>query len=338
MSVPTVADCDERALIARIRTRLAAPPSFVAVSIGDDAAVVIPEPRTADVLTTDTLVEGVHFTWALTSPEDVGAKAIAVNVSDIAAMGASPRVALLSLALPSSMPLAWFDALADGVAAAASEQRLTLVGGNLTRSPGPLMIDVTVVGTVHPRKVLSRNGGRPGDELYVSGRVGAAAAGLKWLAANAERTTRLVEGAEGPLADAVRRWRRPDPRFRLGSLVGRTRSATACVDTSDGLADATRQIAEASGTGAVIDGGLVPVHPAVRDVAPGAELAFALEGGEDYELVFAVAPGRRRAFLDAARRGGVGVTRFGRLTREQALLVQDEGGATELARGFSHFG
>ena len=181
----TVAELSERELVARIQRRLPPAPGWLLVGIGDDAAVVEPERNRVDVLTVDAIVEGIHFDRAFTPPAAIGHRALAVNLSDLAAMGAAPRLALLSMALPSSLTVAEFDAIADGFAALAAAHRVHVAGGNLTRSPGPLMIDVTVSGTVKRRQALTRAGARPGDAVYVSGPIGAAAAGLAQLRAGA---------------------------------------------------------------------------------------------------------------------------------------------------------
>ena len=189
----TVADFSEAELIARIQERLPPPPAWMVVGIGDDAAVVEPERNRLEVLSVDALVEGVHFDRAFTPPAAVGHRALAVNLSDLAAMGAAPRLALLSLALPAVFPIAEFDQMVSGLTALAARHRLHLAGGNLTRSPGPLVIDVTVVGTVKRRQVLTRGGSRPGDELWVTGTIGAAAAGLQMLKAGKGATTEVTE-------------------------------------------------------------------------------------------------------------------------------------------------
>src|SRR5690349_10703555 len=154
--ITTIADLTERELIDRIKQHLPPPPEWMAVGIGDDAAVVAPERNRAEVLTIDALVEGVHFDRAFTPPEAIGHRALAVNLSDLAAMGASPRLALLSMALPPSLPLDDYDGIANGIAQLAAAHRLHVVGGNLTKSPGPLAIDVTLVGTVKRRQALRR--------------------------------------------------------------------------------------------------------------------------------------------------------------------------------------
>jgi thiamine-monophosphate kinase len=316
----TVADVGERALIARIREQIPAGPPFVVVGIGDDAAVIEPERNLLEVLTTDCQVEGVHFDQAFSSAADIGHKALAVNLSDLAAMGAAPRVALLSLMLPPSMRVADVDALVSGLAALAVRARISLVGGNIARSPGPLVVDVTATGSVHRRRVLLRGSARTGDDLYVTGMLGGAAAGL-----------RMLQSDPTSIGAAVDRYRRPEPRTRFGLLLGRNRAAHACVDLSDGLADGIRQIAAASGLGAIVDVKALPVDG-------GATLRDALSGGEDYELLFAASP-RMRSRLNNARRqaGDLNVTRIGRLTADRAIVMRRDGSTEELPAGFEHF-
>ncbi len=156
----TVADVSERELVARIQQQLPPTPPWVLVGIGDDAAIVEPERNRAEVLTVDAVVEGVHFDRAFVPPDAIGHRALAVNLSDLAAMGAAPRLALLSMALPSTLPLADFDGIVTGFTSLAAAHRLQVIGGNLTRSPGPLVIDVTLVGTVKRHQALTRGGAR----------------------------------------------------------------------------------------------------------------------------------------------------------------------------------
>jgi len=327
-SDPSVADIGERALIERIRSRIPKPPSFVVVGIGDDAAVVEPERNRLEVLTTDCQVEDVHFDQTFVGAADIGHKALAVNLSDLAAMGAAPRVALLSLVLPPALPVASVDALVESMAALAARARIAIVGGNIARSPGPLIVDVTVTGSVHRRRVLTRAGARAGDDLYVSGALGGAAAGLRMLSAFATSALRRDELATN---GCVMRYRRPEARTRFGMLLGRNRAARACVDLSDGLADGIRQLGEASGLGAIIDADALPIEE-------GATLLDALAGGEDYELLFAVSPRMRSRLKNAMRlAGGLAVTRIGRFTADRAMLLHRSGSTEELPTGFEHF-
>jgi thiamine-monophosphate kinase len=331
VSTLTVADIGERALIARIKTRVSMP-AWVVVGPGDDAAVIQPERGTFDVLTTDAQVEGVHFDRRFVPPEAIGHRALAVNLSDLAAMGASPRAALLSLALPPSLEVADFERLVDGVLAAAAAHRVTLVGGNITQTPGPLTVDVTAIGSVKPRRILTRAGARPGDEVYVTGSLGEAAVGLQ----------RLQEGAtDCPSDSCVVRYLRPEPRVRAGMLLGRNRAASSCMDVSDGLADCVRQVAEASDVGITLDAAGIPVPADVRDAQArrGRDpLEPALSGGDDYELFFTVRPvhrGRLRAVCQQL--GDLPITRIGVVTKRRDLLVRDEGGTRPLPTGYEHF-
>jgi len=339
----TVAGIGEHALIERIRARVPRPPASVVVGIGDDAAVVEPDRNALEVITTDGLVEGVHFDQTFVGPADVGYKALAVNLSDLAAMGASPRLAVLSLLLPPTWPVAHVDALMDGFLALAERFHVALVGGNISRSPGPLVADVTAIGAVRRRRVLTRGGARPGDELYVTGSIGAAAAGLGLLraAALAGRTV-AAELPDPGLNECARRYLRPEPQVRFGVLLGRNRAARACVDLSDGLADGVRQLARASGLGAVIDADAIPIDRSARRWFEDSGLSpvdAALRGGEDYELLFAVSPKERKR-LGAVQRlmKDVIVTGIGRLTADPALVVTRAGRIESLADGFTHFG
>jgi thiamine-monophosphate kinase len=334
----TVADAGEHRIIALVRSKLSAPPPWVVVGIGDDAAVIEPSRNHLEVLTTDALVDGVHFDRRFVDPVSIGFRALAVNLSDLAAMAATPRVALLSLGLPPSLPLADLEALVSGLTELAARHRVTLVGGNVTRSPGPLFIDITVTGIAKRRKVLTRAGGRAGDELYVTGTLGAAAAGLSWLRAHGlpEHASELSVALQG----AILRYLRPEPRLRFGVMAGRTRAASACMDLSDGLADAVTQVAAASGTGAVVDLESLPVDPGAIERFGGIEDASraALAAGDDYELLCAVPRRARRRFEAAARTTGLAVTRVGALTpMAEGVRLRKAGAEHPWPTGFEHF-
>jgi thiamine-monophosphate kinase len=334
----TVGEAGEREIIALVRARVPPPPAHVVLGIGDDAAVVEPARNHLEVLTTDAAIEGVHFDRRYVDAGSIGHRALAANLSDLAAMGATPRAALLSLALPQALPLAELDALLRGLLDLAAAHRLPLVGGNVTRSPGPLVVDVTLTGAVKRRKVLTRGGGRPGDELYVTGTVGGAAAGLAWLQRQAGAAAPTT--SDDAIGDAVARFLRPEPRLRFGVIAGRTRAASAAIDLSDGLADAVRQVAEASGTGALVEAEACPVHPAGRAVfgpAPEAVLRSALTGGEDYELLLAVPRRATRRLAAAARLARLAVTRIGALTPDPAVRLRVDGHEVALPVGFEHF-
>jgi thiamine-monophosphate kinase len=280
----TVSDLTESALIARIQARLPPPPPWLTVGIGDDAAVVEPVRNRLDVLSVDSLVEGVHFDRRFTPAEAIGHRALAANLSDLAAMGAEPRLALLSLALPRDLPCDDFDGLADGLSALAARYRTHVVGGNLTKSPGPLVVDITVAGSVKRRQVLRRAGARPGDLVYVTGSVGAAGAGLEML----QRGNSARSGNP-----CIERYLFPEPRIRAGLMLSRNRAASACMDLSDGLADGLRQLAAASGIGAIVEERRLPLEPQAREwfeAAGDNPVTRAITAGDDYELVFTSHP------------------------------------------------
>jgi thiamine-monophosphate kinase len=332
----SVADLGEHALIARLQARVAPLPPWVTLGIGDDAAVVAPDRGEQLVLTTDSLVEDVHFRRALTPLDAVGYKALAVNLSDLAAMGAASRAALLSLALPETLLLSEFDAIVDGFLSLAAASGTALVGGNITRSPGPIVLGVTAIGSARTRRLLKRGGGRPGDELYVTGALGAAAVGLAALQSRAGRAA-----FDPDLTTCVARYERPEPRLRAGVIAARSRSVNAGIDLSDGLADAVHQIATASRAGAIVEAGDVPVHPGAQEWAARESrdaLAMALSGGEDYELLFAVPRRRRRSFLEATRHwSGLSVTRVGQLTNKPGVWLRRADRLEPLGAGFVHF-
>jgi thiamine-monophosphate kinase len=333
----TVSDIGEHALISRITARLATP-SWVVVGPGDDAAVIRPERGALEVLTTDAQVEGVHFDRRFVPPDAIGHRALAVNISDLAAMGAAPRAALLSLVLPDELEVAVVDAVVDGFTALAGRHRIAVIGGNITRSPrqcagqaqGPLMIDVTAIGSVKPRRILTRAGARPGDEVFVTGTIGGAAVGLHSLRTRADSNDPNEQ-----------KYLRPEPRVRAGLLLGRNRAASACIDLSDGLADGLRQISAASGVGIIVDEAAIPLATGVaefhRSLGTDA-LCAALAGGDDYELLFTVRPlwrGRLRAVRRLA--GDLPITRIGVVTRDTQLIVRSAAGDRDLPAGFEHF-
>jgi thiamine-monophosphate kinase len=298
------------------------------------------------VFTVDALVEGVHFDRRFTPPDAIGHRALAVNLSDLAAMGAAPRLALLSFALPSDLLLPDFDAMVAALSSLACRHRLHVAGGNLTRSPGPLMIDVTLVGTVKPRQALTRSGARAGDEIYVTGSIGGAAAGLQML--RADTGTSQPPQVRLKADTTVSRYLYPEPRVRVGLLLARNRAASACVDLSDGLADGAWRLAEASSVGITIDAGSLPVDAEARECFEGAgkdPILEAITGGDDYELLFAVRPRLRGRLNAVIRAGGVPVTRIGVCSDNGSVVLRRGGDArsagapilTPMPHGYTHF-
>ena len=310
-------------------------PSWVVVGPGDDAAVITPERGALEVLTTDSQVEGVHFDHRFVPADAIGHRALAVNLSDLAAMGAKPRAALLSLMLPDALDVAVVDGMLDGMTALAGRHGVTLIGGNISRSPGPLVVDVTAIGSVRPRRVLRRVGARPGDGVYVTGSIGDALVGLQSLRRRAD------PGADPQVGPCEQRYLYPEPRVRTGMLLGRNRAATACMDLSDGLADAIRQVAAASNVGITIDADALPIADEVRrwhidhDADPA---AMALQGGDDYELLFTARPSHAGRLRDVkAHAGSLPITRIGEVTSGRRLTVRTPAGDAALPEGFEHF-
>jgi thiamine-monophosphate kinase len=332
----TVASAGERSLIERIRARAGSDPPHVLVGIGDDAAVLRPDRGSVLVVTTDILIEDVHFRRAWTAPRAIGHKALAVNLSDLAAMGAAPRSAQLSLGLPADLPLSVFDELVEGFLTLAREAGVALSGGNLSRSPGPLIVDTTLLGSALPRKLLTRSGARPGDELYLTGALGGAAAGLAWLSDGHAR-----QSADEAVLAAIDRYERPEARYRCGLAIARSRAASAAIDLSDGLGEGALQMSEASGVGLELDATAVPVDAAMYRRA--GEIGIdpviaAIEGGEDYELLFAVPRRLRSRFLSGARRcRGLVVTPIGVVTRGSGVTLRRGDTVLPVPRGFRHF-
>jgi thiamine-monophosphate kinase len=316
-------DLSEEALLEAIRRVLSGAGPEVRVGVGDDAAVLAPTGGEL-VITTDVLVEGVHFVRRPTGARDVGHKAVVVNVSDIAAMGASPRSAVCALVLPPDVEAAWVMELFGGMREACDEYALWLVGGDLS-SGRDASIAVTVTGEVAPGKAVLRSGARPGDRIVVTGELGGSAAGLRFSDAATAPNEQQVA--------LVRRHLRPTARVGEG-LVLASHGATAMMDVSDGLAIDLSRLARASDVGARVVVGDVPV-------ADGATLEDALGGGEDYELL-ATLPGD--AAVEAARGDlkegfGVPLSEIGRVVDGEGLTAIEADGTERRLEptGWDHF-
>jgi thiamine-monophosphate kinase len=315
-------------LIDRIRERTTQTRDDVRLGIGDDAAVLVVPHGQELVAAIDTLVEGVHFPLH-TAPADIGWKVLAVNLSDLAAMGATPAWALLALTLPRP-DAAFVDGLADGFAQLADQYRLALVGGDTTR--GPLSLSVAVHGFIPPGQALTRAGARAGDAVLVTGTLGDAAAGLRCLQSKTDdaRTAR-----HDVLID---RLNRPVPRLSAGlALRGR---ASACLDVSDGLLADLGHLCTASGVGAEIDAALLPCSPALLgSFDETAVRDFALSGGDDYELCFTVPAAHAADVQIDLARLGCGATRIGRIVAGEGVRVREADGSwLEPSRqGWDHF-
>ena len=322
---------DEFALIEKLFAPLAAgfPGAF---GLTDDAAAISPSPGEELITTIDSIVAGVHFPDDASGAE-VARRLLRVNLSDLAAMGARPVAYLLALNLPSAVPMPWLRDFADGLAADQATFGISLIGGDTTSTPGPLTATLTAIGAAPKGELIKRSTARPGDLVYVSGTVGDAALGL--LALHGE----LASGEEAAVGPLVARYRRPEPRVVLGEALRGL--ASACADVSDGLVADLGHICVSSGLGAEIDADSLPLSDAARVVVAqdAALLHTVLTGGDDYELIFTVAP-ERAADLETAVQGtGVPVTPIGRAVSGDGVKVLDQTG-TEIilqAAGFRHF-
>jgi thiamine-monophosphate kinase len=260
--------------------------------IGDDAAVFNAVSESNLVITTDLLVEDVDFRRESIEPRLLGHKALAVSLSDIAAMGARPRWALMSIGMPEDV---WkpevLDQFYEGFFALADRYVVKLIGGDVSRSPEKIVIDSIVVGESTKERVVYRSGAKPGDQVFVTGFLGDAAAGLRLI----ERGARLdLEQAEQhPLDRLLLRQLRPEPRVGWGLLLGEQQLATAMIDISDGLSSDVNHLCAESKVGALIDSSLIPIDPVVTELSGRRALdplMLALHGGEDFELLFTVNP------------------------------------------------
>ncbi|MBX6352595.1 MAG: thiamine-phosphate kinase [Thermoflavifilum sp.] len=326
---------DEFGLIAELLGRLPAPREEVEVGPGDDAAVTAWPAGAQLVATCDALVEGVHFTDATCAPEDVGFKSVAVSVSDIAAMGGEPLHALLSLSIPPHWPANRLMALYDGVAEACRAFGCGVIGGNVTKTDGPLVVTSTLLGSVPPGTALRRSGARPGDVLFVTGWLGAAGAGLRALL---ELDPHLPGDELQPLAQAHRR---PRPPVAAGRIL-REAGATACDDISDGLASELNEIAGASRVRLRVELARLPIPPAVRNFARrrGEDATdYALYGGEDYQLVGTAPPVAFARALAACEALGIRLSAIGRVEAGDGVIGERPDGRLDLIqpRGFNHF-
>ncbi|MET0321731.1 MAG: thiamine-phosphate kinase [Duganella sp.] len=298
------------------------------LGIGDDCALLTPTPGMQTAISSDMLVEGRHF-FAGEDPLRLGHKSLAVNLSDLAAMGARPVAFTLALALPGA-DRAWLAGFSQGLFALADAQDIELIGGDTTK--GPLNICITVFGEVRPGQALRRSAAVPGDDLWISGTLGDA------------RLALAAYRHELPLADALHaqaatRMHMPTPRVALGLLLAAEHIAHAAIDISDGLIGDLGHILKLSNVGATLDVDALPAGPVLATREPALRRAFTAAGGDDYELCFTAPVSHRAAVLAAGERAATTVTRVGRIDAEAGLrLVDAHGALLDLAlAGFDHF-
>tara|TARA_B110000046_G_C13017221_1_gene409354 strand:+ start:2143 stop:3039 length:897 start_codon:yes stop_codon:yes gene_type:complete len=297
----------------------------VALGIGDDGALVNPSINTQLVVATDTLVSSVHFP-AHASAEQIATRALCVNLSDMAAMGATPRWFTLALTLEKADPL-WLAGFSRGLAKIAKEFGIALIGGDTTS--GPLTISLTLLGEVSVGGALQRDGAKAGDSIYVTGTLGDGAAGLDTL---------QHPGVEKDTQRLLERFYRPQPQVQAGQKLQGI--ASACIDISDGLISDLGHICKASGVSANIDSKRLPIHPEVTRRFPQQALNWALVGGDDYQLCFTVAKSNRDRIDRLIRQGELDATMVGKIQPkiEATFPVMVDKLSAKLNGGFDHFG
>jgi thiamine-monophosphate kinase len=329
---PTVGQIGEKALVRHLRSRIPAGPSVV-VGPGDDAAAV--ETTALTLVTTDVMVEGVHFLTEWCPPRLLGRKALSVNLSDIAAMAGLPRYATVSLCLPPTTPLSFVDGLYDGLLERAAETGVSIVGGNVSVSAAAIIVDVMLLGQAD--RVLRRGGAQPGDCVVVTGHLGAAAAGLRLLrqgarldADGALLATGVWTGTSaGAVTHCLRAQLDPNPPLAFARALAEHDIVRAAMDVSDGLSGDLQAVCEESEVSAWIDAEQVPVDPlalSLERARGGDAFALALHGGEDYQLLLAVPPDRIDALRDVAVIWDIPVTVVGQFAPgPPALLLRNKG-------------
>jgi len=325
----------ENDFIKRIRSSVEPSKNPLVKGIGDDCAVIPLDKSRHTLLTTDAFVEGVHFKRAYFRPEQIGEKAMAVNISDICAMGGMPKYALVTIGFPKKEKQAFIDRVYCGIIGAAKRFNADIVGGDTVSSPS-LFISITVWGEAEKREIMMRSGARPGDGLFVTGFLGSSAAGLDFL----KRLKARATGAKELLA--VNSHLQPQPRLREGRLLAKSGIVTACIDVSDGLVNDTMRICGESGTGAVIYAENLPVCASTQAIASrfGKDpVDYALYGGEDFELLFTVGKKDIGRLVKLARARSVPVFRAGVITAGKSVLIERNGRKSRPAEGaiWNHF-
>ena len=323
----------EREIIARIRQAAGSSGDLV-LGIGDDCAVYKTGPDRVSLVTTDTMVEGVHFDLAWHPPLELGRKAASVNISDIAAMGGLPRFALLSLALTPTFGSQWLDAFMAGFLAVLAEHGVALIGGDTVQSGHESVLSVTVLGEMEEAELLGRKGARDGDVVLVSGFLGEAAAGLALC-----RSGRAHDLHWQPLVGAHLD---PVPQVALGRVLAVSRLVHAMQDISDGLATDLAHICAESGVGAVVTAEKIPLSPLLRQAAETcgqSPLDWALSGGEDYQLLFTTGEQQVAALRSMVwEKTGRELFAVGRITAGQGVFLEEAGQRREISyRGYEHF-
>lgn len=333
----------EFGLIRRIRRHRPPDPDGVVLGIGDDAAAFLPSPGTLTLLTTDTFVEGFDFDGAFSTWQQIGFKCMAANASDIAAMGGTPRYALVTLCLPDGQTLEAVDDLYAGMDRfnEVCRTRIAIIGGDLSGTTGPSVVSITLLGEVAPNQLLSRSGAREGDTLCVTGHLGASEAGLRLLQ-QARAKPEWLPSLDG-YAKTLEKHRTPTPRIREARLLAESGAVHALIDISDGLSSDALHMAHSSDVGLLIDTERLPIETETLGAAAALGVSateLALRSGEEFELLCAVAADQVSLLSERLQRAtGVPLTPVGTITNsKEGTLRQDATGRQSLVpHGYEHF-
>jgi thiamine-monophosphate kinase len=318
--------------------------------VGDDAAVFRHSGATDLIACCDLMAEGVHFRREWASAEMIGRKALAVTLSDVAAMGGAARFAMASLALPSALPVGFIEELLEGLFAMADRSGVSIIGGDTSSSLDSLFIDTSVIGECAVGRAIKRSGAKAGDYLYVTGALGASMLGLSLL----ERGVRLESDSHinstllnsTPLnlsaeKEALLKHLAPEPRLKIGQAIGERRLATAMIDISDGLSADLRHVLDESGCGAIIVADAIPIAECARSIAASDKqidtLRLALDSGEEYELLFAASPECGGKIIELSNELETPITKIGRIVAGNQMQLERDGALEPfLPSGYEH--
>jgi len=328
----------ELGLIDWIRKTLPNRSHNIVCGIGEDTAAYIPKKGFLSLITTDLCIEGIHFDRRYAHLNQIGYKTLASNLSDIASMGGIPRYFVVSAAFPTDIKASEFRSLYQGIKSLAIKTGVVLIGGDTSASKKGLFLNITVVGEVEPRVLVSRSGAKPNDRIFVTGTLGDSAAGLEILTRK-----RYPRNSRHPKTERklVQRHLMPFPRLNEGRDLALNRLPSAMIDLSDGLATDLEHICQESGVGAFIDVGSIPFSKALQTICSHLKRvpsSYSITGGEDYELLLTVPKSKVSRMISLCQKKGFKITEVGQIISKKGIWVQTRRGLKPLkARGFEHF-
>lgn len=324
----------EFGLIEKIRKSMPLPCKPVIVGIGDDAAAVMPEKGSLVLITSDMFLEGIHFDRSFSDPFHIGFKALAVNISDVAAMGGKPTAAIISIGLPQDITVEEVEGLFDGIKESSREFGISVAGGDTCRSVSGLILSITLLGEVEEDLMVLRSNAKVGDAIFVTGILGDSAAGLELLRKSSQFTSHSSRSL-------IERHLMPHPKIDEGRMIAENKWATAMIDISDGLLSDLSHICDESGTGAEIYLERVPLSSELREVAEEMKrdpLSLALKGGEDYELLFTSPKDKAEEVMNARIKGKPLAAMIGEVIKGERVLIDESGKRHPFVpEGYDHF-